>query len=115
MSGLSLRRTTALCSVLAFAQPLSAQTLSPTVAPAAAEEEVGEIVVTGSILSAQEDSIALKRDALNLADIAASDSVGRFPDQNAAAALSRLPAVAVRRAQPLDVGEHRRHPDGGRG
>ena len=60
---------------------------------------MGEIVVTGAILSAQQESIGLKRDAVNLTDIAASDSVGRFPDQNAAAALSRLPAVAVQRDQ----------------
>jgi TonB-dependent receptor len=63
------------------------------------EAEGEPIVVTGSILSAQEDSIAAKRRAVNLTDIAAADAVGRFPDQNAAAALSRLPAVAVQRDQ----------------
>lgn len=67
---------------------------------AADDAAIGEdIVVTGSIVSAQQDSIAAKRAADNLSDIAASDAVGRFPDQNAAAALSRLPAVAVQRDQ----------------
>lgn len=66
---------------------------------AGAEADGEAIVVTGSILSAQEDSIAAKRRAVNLTDIAAADAVGRFPDQNAAAALSRLPAVAVQRDQ----------------
>lgn len=67
---------------------------------APAEDEAGsEIVVTGSIVAAQESSIRAKREALNLVDIAAADSVGRFPDQNSAAALSRLPAVAVQRDQ----------------
>jgi TonB-dependent receptor len=64
----------------------------------AAEDGEG-IVVTGSILSAQQDSIRAKRQADNLTDVAAADAVGRFPDQNAAAALSRLPAVAVQRDQ----------------
>lgn len=58
-----------------------------------------EIVVTGSIVASQAASVEEKRKALNLVDVAAADSVGRFPDQNSAAALSRLPAVAVQRDQ----------------
>lgn len=57
------------------------------------------VVVTGSIRSAQAASISAKRVAENLVDIAAADTVGRFPDQNTAAALARLPAVAVQRDQ----------------
>lgn len=92
-----LLRTTAICGLLAFAQSaLAAQDAPPA---AEAPDEEGTIIVTGSILSAQQDSIALKRAAANLSDVAASDAVGRFPDQNAAAALSRLPAVAVQRDQ----------------
>ena len=59
----------------------------------------GEIIVQGAIIPAQGESIAQKRNADNLIDIWAADSVGRFPDQNSAAALSRLPAVAVQRDQ----------------
>ena len=62
-------------------------------------EDEGEIVVVGSILQAQRSSIAQKRNADNLIDVAAADAVGRFPDQNSAAALARLPAVAVQRDQ----------------
>ena len=58
-----------------------------------------EIVVSGSIVQSQIASIEAKRSALNFVDVAAADSVGRFPDQNSAAALSRLPAVAVQRDQ----------------
>ena len=70
-------------------------------AAALAQEAVDEnvIIVTGSIRSAQEAALAAKRELPNLADIASADSVGRFPDQNSAAALSRLPAVAVQRDQ----------------
>lgn len=69
------------------------------VADAADADASNEIVVTGAIAQSQAASILLKRNAVNLADIAAADSVGRFPDQNSAAALSRLPAVAVQRDQ----------------
>ncbi|BAK65420.1 TonB-dependent receptor-like protein [Sphingobium sp. SYK-6] len=93
-----LLRTTAICGVLLLTQPYAALA-QQTVAPEDGAEEADEIVITGSILSAQQDSIALKRNAPNLSDVAASDAVGRFPDQNAAAALSRLPAVAVQRDQ----------------
>ena len=66
----------------------------------AAIEAAGEaIVVTGAIAQSQAASIQEKRIALNLVDVAAADAVGRFPDQNSAAALSRLPAVAVQRDQ----------------
>lgn len=58
-----------------------------------------EIVVSGSIVQSQEDSIAAKRNAVNVTDIASADAAARFPDQNAAAALARLPAVAVQRDQ----------------
>jgi len=72
--------------------------------PAAAQEQAeGEnpdvIVITGAILQSQEASLDAKREALKLTDVAAADSVGRFPDQNSAAALSRLPAIAVQRDQ----------------
>jgi TonB-dependent receptor len=63
------------------------------------EGEENVIVVTGSILQAQEASLQAKREAINLTDVAAADAVGRFPDQNSAAALARLPAVAVQRDQ----------------
>lgn len=62
-------------------------------------EEADEIVVNGAITQAQEASIAAKRKATNIADVASADSIGRFPDQSSADALSRLPGVAVQRDQ----------------
>jgi TonB-dependent receptor len=70
-----------------------------TTAPEADTVEDEGIIVTGSIVAAQEASVEAKRNAPNLVDVAAADSVGRFPDQNSAAALSRLPAVGVQRDQ----------------
>ncbi|EJL30711.1 TonB-dependent receptor [Novosphingobium sp. AP12] len=96
-------RSTAIVGALAFALAgvfSNAAVAHADEAAADAADAAGEdIVVTGSIVSAQKDSIEAKRIADNLSDVAAADAVGRFPDQNAAAALSRLPAVAVQRDQ----------------
>ncbi len=73
--------------------------LSAISAPAFAQEASDEIVVVGSIRAAQETSVEAKREADNLVEVAAADAVGRFPDQNTAAALARLPAIAVQRDQ----------------
>jgi TonB-dependent receptor len=73
------------------------------VTPSSAEEAdapyANEIVVTGAIVGAQTASIEAKRAATNIADIASSDSIGRFADQSSADALGRLPGVAVQRDQ----------------
>jgi TonB-dependent receptor len=87
-------------SVLAMAAAATAMPGMAQTAQAGDEAETeGEIIVQGAIITAQGESIAQKRNADNLIDISAADSVGRFPDQNSAAALSRLPAVAVQRDQ----------------
>ncbi|MDE8654044.1 TonB-dependent receptor [Novosphingobium album (ex Liu et al. 2023)] len=61
----------------------------------------GEIVVSGSrpIAESEEAAIQLKRASTSLVDVIAADSVGRFPDQNIAAAVSRLPGVSIGRDQ----------------
>lgn len=61
------------------------------------------IVVTGSIRDSLDNATQTKRAALNVTDVATADSVGRFPDENIAAALARLPGVAVQ----LDQGQAR--------
>ncbi|WP_228275051.1 TonB-dependent receptor [Stakelama tenebrarum] len=75
------------------AQPASAQQSE------AEPIEGEEITVFAPILDAQEAALEQQRNADNLVNIIASDTVGRFPDQNSAAALARLPAVAVQRDQ----------------
>ncbi|WP_181814827.1 TonB-dependent receptor [Sphingomonas aracearum] len=67
--------------------------------PTAAENE--DIVVSGSrpIAESEAAALQLKRASTSLVDVIAADSVGRFPDQNIAAAVSRLPGVSVGRDQ----------------
>lgn len=87
-------------TALAIAAPSQAQ---DNAAEEPAAEDVNEIIVTGSIRGSLENATETKRQAVNLVDVATADSVGRFPDENVAAALARLPGVAVQ----LDQGQAR--------
>ncbi len=102
-SGCFVRRallcSTAVVSIISGGSAMAQQAVDSGADAGAATEDSDVLIVTGSIRQSQEASINAKRRALNVADIAAADSVGRFPDQNSAAALSRLPAVAVQRDQ----------------
>lgn len=72
-----------------------------TMAHAEETEGAPEIVVTGSRPIAESEAAALlaQRNADSLVTVAASDAVGRLPDQNIAQATGRLPGVAVERDQ----------------
>ncbi len=87
-------------SALTFAFPAMAQ---DNPASEGAGESDNVIVVTGSIRDSLENATGAKRAALNVTDVATANSVGRFPDENIAAALARLPGVAVQ----LDQGQAR--------
>lgn len=70
--------------------------------PAAEVSEDGEsIIVTGRRPIAESEATALKvqRASDSLVSVAASDAIGRLPDQNIAQAASRLPGVAIERDQ----------------
>lgn len=61
---------------------------------------VDEVVITGSpIVGSQRAALLQQREADNLVNVIAADTIGQFPDQNSAAALARVPAVAVQRDQ----------------
>lgn len=88
-------------AAVAMALPVAAQQVEQSAATTAAADAADdeEIVVTAPIRAAQALAILEQRRADNLVSVLAADAIGRFPDQNAAAALSRLPAVAVQRDQ----------------
>lgn len=101
MSIRSARRAM-LTSVLALSIPaigIPTSALAQTAGEAEAAEDV--IVVTGSrpIAESEAAALAAQRNADSLVTIAASDSVGRLPDQNIAQAASRLPGLAIERDQ----------------
>ncbi len=67
----------------------------------AAVAEADEIIVTASrpIAESEAAALAIQRKSDSLISVAASDAVGRLPDQNIAQAAGRLPGVAVQRDQ----------------
>lgn len=69
----------------------------PTVALA---NQIDEVVVTATpIRDSDMAAIEAKRNADNYVDIISADTIGRFPDQNLADSLGRLPGLAIERDQ----------------
>ena len=87
-------------AALAAAGAVQAQTAADSQARQEAAQTVDDVIVTASpIVGSQRAALVQQRNADNLVNVIASDTVGQFPDQNSAAALARLPAVAVQRDQ----------------
>lgn len=99
MSATFLSPRATLAAGVGLAALVAAGGAAAQTAPALAAD-VGEIIVTASpIVGSQRAALAQQRAADNLINVVAADTVGQFPDQNSAAALARLPAVAVQRDQ----------------
>src|SRR3990167_3372960 len=78
--------------------------LAPMIAIAAAgsaqaEDAVDELVVTAPIRESLEKSLQIQKEADNVVNVIAADTIGRFPDATAAGALARLPGIGVQRDQ----------------
>lgn len=79
----------ALISLLLVSSTVSAQS-----------SEIEEVVVRATpIRDSQLAALEAKRNALNMADVVSADTIGRFPDQNLADSLGRLPGLAIERDQ----------------
>ena len=63
-------------------------------------KQIEEVQVTAKpIRDSELAAIEAKRDADNYVDIISADTIGRFPDQNLADSLGRLPGLAIERDQ----------------
>jgi len=82
---------------LALISSAGAQAQTAEGSPARTTDTV--IVTATPIRDSIEKSIQVQRLADNIMSVVAADTIGRFPDQTAAAALSRLPATGVQRDQ----------------
>ncbi len=60
---------------------------------------IEEIVVSAPIRDSQAAAIQTKRNADNFMDVISADTIGRFPDQNLADSLGRMPGLAIERDQ----------------
>src|SRR3954467_11244266 len=63
----------------------------------AADDGVEEVIVTG-IAASLNRSIDMKRKSLLVSDSIAAEDLGKFPDNNIADSLQRVPGVAIDRA-----------------
>ena len=60
--------------------------------------KIEEVLVSANpIRDSQQAALDAKRYADNVVDVVAADTIGRFPDQNLADSLARLPGIAVER------------------
>ena len=94
----------ALALALLHSAPVSAQAVngasqSPAAAPA---DEAAEIVVTGFRQSLNA-ALNQKRQSIAAVDAIVAEDIGKFPDQNLAESLQRIPGIAIQR----DGGEGR--------
>jgi TonB-dependent receptor len=57
------------------------------------------VVFATPIAQSEASAILTKRESLNLLDAVSADTIGRFPDQNLADSLARVPGIAIERDQ----------------
>ncbi|MDP5054121.1 MAG: TonB-dependent receptor [Congregibacter sp.] len=82
---------TLLALAVALASPVYAQEQ---------DKKIEEVVVTASpIRDSQAAALEIKRLSDNVMDVISADTIGRFPDQNLADSLGRVPGVAIERDQ----------------
>ncbi|GGD60264.1 TonB-dependent receptor [Lacimicrobium alkaliphilum] len=64
------------------------------------DQSIEEVMAIASpIRDSQKAAIDAKKNATNLMDIISADTIGRFPDQNLADSLGRIPGLAIERDQ----------------
>ena len=74
---------------------LASVVAGPTLAQ---EDTIEEVVVTG-IRGSMQRALGLKRNASNIVDAIVAEDIGKFPDQNLAESIQRIPGVAIDRAR----------------
>lgn len=85
---------------LPLAVCLASVCTAASAAPERSAMQLEEVVVQATpIRASQAASIEAKREADNVLDIISADTIGRFPDQNLADSLGRLPGIAIERDQ----------------
>jgi TonB-dependent receptor len=75
---------------------LVAQAYAQTAAPAADQQKLDTVVVTG-IRASLENSANAKRNAVGFIDSISAEDMGKFPDSNVAESISRIPGVTLTR------------------
>lgn len=100
MIGLNMNRRTAWLMTSCAAIGLFA-TNSVQAQATAAQDQVEEIVVTGSYRRSLAKAIDMKRENVGFSDSIVATDVANFPEQNLAEALQRMPGVTIERNKGL--------------
>jgi TonB-dependent receptor len=100
MIGLNMNRRTAWLMTSCAAIGLFATT-SVQAQATASQDQVEEIVVTGSYRRSLEKAIDMKRENVGFSDSIVATDVANFPEQNLAEALQRMPGVTIERNKGL--------------
>ncbi|MEO0589374.1 MAG: TonB-dependent receptor [Pseudomonadota bacterium] len=97
---ISVRSTLLASACLCASTAAFAQDPAEGEAPIDSEETGNAIVVTATpIQDSLEAAIKQKRESLNVVEVVSADTIGRFPDQNLADSLGRIPGLAIERDQ----------------
>ncbi len=86
-------------SVTATVEIPSTGEVSQNLTLGASVEELEAMVVVGSSAQGQIKALNQQRNSEVLMTIVSSDAIGRFPDQNAAESLQRLPGISIQKDQ----------------
>jgi iron complex outermembrane recepter protein len=110
-------KTALLCATgltMAFAGVAHAQTTAekPKAAPApvtedvpAVEEEAGDAIIVTGFRASLEKGLSIKKESIALVDSIVAEDIGKFPTQNIAEALQRLPGVDLVRNGESNEGQ----------
>ncbi len=60
-----------------------------------AQDDVEEVVITGSYAQSLKNALNVKRESTGMVDSIFAEDVGKFPDQNLSESLGRIPGVAI--------------------
>ena len=94
--------TAATQPVAGSSEAQASQTQSPQDATVSGEDAGPEIIVTG-FRKSLEQALTLKRDSVAAVDAIVAEDIAKFPDQNLAESLQRIPGISIQR----DAGEGR--------
>ncbi|PZQ62273.1 MAG: TonB-dependent receptor [Phenylobacterium zucineum] len=94
--GVSLRRLICGASIFAIGMSIAGQA-SAQAASTSAPGEVEEVVVTG-FRAAIESAISIKKSEAGVVDAIKAEDIAKFPDNNLAESLQRIPGVAITRS-----------------
>lgn len=61
------------------------------------QEGEGDVIVVSGMRYSMSKAVDIKRDAMNLVDALVAEDIGKFPDENLAESLQRIPGVTITR------------------